>query len=45
MYAENTKGVKKLLYMQVDVCTKLVTGVAMKNNTVDECKSAKLIMV
>ena len=42
MYVENAQGVKKPLYVQVDVCTKLVTGVAMKNKTEDECKSAIL---
>jgi hypothetical protein len=39
---ENAQGVKKPLYVQVDVCTKLVTVVAMKNKTEDECKSAIL---
>jgi hypothetical protein len=42
MYVEYAQGEKKPLYVQVDVCTKLVTGVAMRNKTVDECKSAIL---
>ncbi len=42
MYVENAEGVNKPLYLQVDVCTKLVTGVAMKNKTEEECTSAIL---
>jgi hypothetical protein len=40
MYVDNAQGVKKPLYVQVDVFTKLVTGLAMRNKTEDECKSA-----
>ncbi len=30
MYVENAQGVNKPLFVQVDVCTKLVTGLAME---------------
>jgi hypothetical protein len=42
MYVENSQRVKKPLYVQVDDCTKLVTGVVMKNKSEEKCTSAIL---
>ena len=40
MFVENNQNVKKPLYVQVDVCTKYVTGVAMHDKTKQECNEA-----
>ena len=37
MFVENNQNAKKPLYVQVDVCTKYVTGVAMSEKTKQEC--------
>ena len=37
MFVENNQNAKKPLYVQVDVCTKYVTGVAMNDKTMQEC--------
>jgi hypothetical protein len=44
MYVENAQGVKESICKQLDVYMKMVTGVAMKNKTKEECKAAILAM-
>jgi hypothetical protein len=42
MYVEKAQRVNKPLYAPVDFCTKLATGVAMKNKTEEACISVIL---
>ena len=42
MFIENNQDSKKLLYIQVYVCTKYMTGVVMNSRKEDECTNAIL---
>ena len=42
MFVENNQDSKKPLYIQVDVCTKYVTGVVMNSRKENECTNAIL---